>query len=300
MFLKSLPLFLLFTISSVQRPLIDFDQVIDGLKDKGQWESVGEEIFAFRPTSKNAAWRPFREGQWLYTDYGWTWTSNEPSSWATDHYGTWTKRKLSNWAWMPDGQWISAPVEWLKNGNHIGWRPSKLDRFSNLLESPAERYSDPTEWNFVLKDKLKGTLKPEDFVDDALAEKLLKNAGPADHVFVSYREIPRPGPAPDILKNEAGQLPIVPVIREQQELSVKVPILSPEDLYVFRPKFHQDNDGIMRRVYLYLNPRSKQESDANIKETIGDKRTDEEKTKEMKKMERALEQQRRHNETLYR
>src|SRR5690606_29878253 len=123
MLLKALPLVLLFTVSSVQRPLIDFDLVIDTLKSQGQWESIGEERYAFRPSSTAPKWAPFREGRWLYTDYGWTWEGRNPGSWATDHFGYWTKKQTAGWVWIPDGQWLPGAVEWLKSGNYIGWRP---------------------------------------------------------------------------------------------------------------------------------------------------------------------------------
>jgi hypothetical protein len=300
MFFKALPLFFLFTISQVQRPLVDFDLVIETLKPYGQWESIGQERYAYRPVSGSATWRPLRQGRWLYTDYGWTWEGTDPGSWVTDHYGVWTKKQMAGWVWIPDGQWLPAPVEWLKSGSYIGWRPSRLDRFSNLLESEVERHGDPTEWSFVNAEKLKGPLQAADFADTLTTEKLLKNAEPADHIFVTYREIPRPGPAPDILKSASGEVPPNRIIREQQELLISPTNAEKDDYYVFRPKFHQDNDGLMRRVHLFLNPRAKQENEATIKESVGDHRTEEEKQKEIKKIERALEKDRQHMESLYR
>ncbi|NJK91626.1 MAG: hypothetical protein HC904_07260 [Blastochloris sp.] len=300
MSLNWLPLVLLFTVTDVQRPIIDFDVVIDALKDEGQWESTGPDLYAFRPKQDNPAWRPYREGRWLYTDYGWTWEGSTPGSWATDHYGFWQTRENKGWFWTPNTQWLPSTVEWVKSGDYYGWRPSRLDRFSNLLESESERYAKPSEWNFVLASKIQQTLTLKDFADDNLAEKLLKNAGPLDHVYKTYREIERPGPPPEILQGPDQKKLSIPIIREMQELGVKPEKISPGDYHAFRPTFHQDNDGLLRRVHLFLNPRAKQQNDASIKETVGEPISDEEKRKQIQKIEDQLERERKFQERLYR
>lgn len=300
MLFKVFPLILLTTVSSIQRPVIDFDLVIETLKPSGTWESIGGESYAFRPVSTSPQWRPLREGRWLYTDYGWTWEGRNPGSWATDHYGTWSKKNTAGWVWIPERQWLPASVEWLQSGTYLGWRPSKLDRFSNLLESETDRRSDPSEWNFVPLTKIKDALKPEDFADNATTETLLKNAVPVDHVYVAYREIPRPGPSQDLLKSESGEVSQPPVIRELQDSLRPPEKTGPGDFYVYRPTFHQDNDGLMRRVHLFLNPRAQKENESKIKETVGDRRSEAEKSKDMRKIEDALEQERKKMESLYR
>src|SRR3982750_19182 len=37
-------------------------------------------------------WRPYYYGQWVLTDWGWTFVSDDPWGWAAYHYGRW------NWA----------------------------------------------------------------------------------------------------------------------------------------------------------------------------------------------------------
>jgi hypothetical protein len=307
MFLPALCFILLNSLSATQRPLIDFDLIIDTLKTQGQWEALpgAAERYAFRPNNPPANWAPLREGRWLYTDYGWTWQGSNTGSWATEHLGHWTKTSSSGWLWVPDSQWLPGPVEWVKSGTHIGWRPSRLDRFSNPTESDAERYSDPSQWNFIPAEKLKDPLQLSDYADLATAEKLLKNREPADHVFTSYRQIERPGPSPDLLKTSSGDAPPIPTLREQQSPTLSPPeptgaAATKNDYFAFRPKFHQDNDGIMRRIHLYLNPRAQQEQDQSLKETLGDRRTEEEKTKQQRKIEQQLEDERQKMEKLYR
>src|SRR5262245_60552091 len=54
----------------------------------GTWVEVGSYGRCSRPRVV-AEWRPYVEGQWVWTDAGWFWQSDEPWAWACYHYGTW-------------------------------------------------------------------------------------------------------------------------------------------------------------------------------------------------------------------
>ena len=41
------------------------------------------------PTGIGAGWRPYFYGEWIWTDEGWYWESDEPWGWACYHYGRW-------------------------------------------------------------------------------------------------------------------------------------------------------------------------------------------------------------------
>lgn len=285
----------------VERPYKDFDVVVQALAPHGTWEPHAEKQFVFRPAaSAGGNWSPFRSGQWRYTDYGWTWEGTEPGSWATSHYGYWM-RDDRGWAWVPDIHWLGATVEWLQSGDYLGWRACPLDRFGNPTEDPSVRYSDPAQWNFVLRDKIRGPLTPADFATPEQAAELLVRAEPADHIFVTYREIPRPGPDPQILMRADGTLPEFPVIREliEPDLPPEVPLR--HSLYLYRPRFHQDQDGIFRRVELFLNPRQENPEYQRVRETLAPTR--ELTPAEQKAMRDALimeEAYRQHQRDIYR
>jgi hypothetical protein len=70
-------------------------------------------------------WRPYADGYWAYTDYGWTWVSYEDFGWATYHYGRWANLADYGWLWFPgsDLDWGPAWVSWRTGGDHIGWAP---------------------------------------------------------------------------------------------------------------------------------------------------------------------------------
>jgi len=63
------------------------------------------------------------EGQWVHSDYGWYWQSEEPWAWATYHYGRWVLDNYYGWVWVPDVEWAPSWVAWREGGGYIGWAP---------------------------------------------------------------------------------------------------------------------------------------------------------------------------------
>jgi hypothetical protein len=89
----------------------------------GSWVETGAYGRCFRPAGIAADWRPYCDGQWVWTDYGWYWESNEPWAWACYHYGTWEDDPVLGWIWVPDIEWAPAWVEWRVGGGYVGWTP---------------------------------------------------------------------------------------------------------------------------------------------------------------------------------
>src|SRR5258708_25760649 len=52
----------------------------------GGWVTVGSYGRCWHPTRIAAGWRPYCEGEWVWTDAGWYWQSDEPWAWACYHY----------------------------------------------------------------------------------------------------------------------------------------------------------------------------------------------------------------------
>src|SRR2546423_743050 len=55
----------------------------------GSWIDVEDYGYGWQPevAVSDSDWRPYADGYWAYTDYGWTWISYEDFGWATYHYG---------------------------------------------------------------------------------------------------------------------------------------------------------------------------------------------------------------------
>jgi hypothetical protein len=89
----------------------------------GSWVVAGSYGNAWVPGGVAAGWSPYVDGQWLYTDYGWTWVSNDPWGDIPYHYGTWAYVSPYGWVWVPGTVWAPAWVTWAYTDDYIGWAP---------------------------------------------------------------------------------------------------------------------------------------------------------------------------------
>ena len=93
------------------------------LSTYGEWLEVDPGFFAWRPRHVQYGWRPYLNGHWSWTDFGWYWVSSEPFGWAVFHYGRWYDDDYYGWIWVPDRTWGPAWVEWRYNDDYLGWAP---------------------------------------------------------------------------------------------------------------------------------------------------------------------------------
>ncbi len=102
---------------------VTFDTFHVGLASHGAWLTVGAYGKVWRPRGVAADWRPYYRGQWVWTDDGWLWDSDEPWGWATYHYGRWAYEPAYGWLWIPGYKWAPSWVEWRSGDEDIGWAP---------------------------------------------------------------------------------------------------------------------------------------------------------------------------------
>jgi|CXWL01.1.fsa_nt_gi hypothetical protein len=95
----------------------------DELSPYGEWVRTREHGWAWFPRNVHAGWRPYDDGRWVNTDYGWTWASYEPFGWATYHYGRWAWDPRFGWLWVPGTVWGPAWVSWQYGDGYVGWAP---------------------------------------------------------------------------------------------------------------------------------------------------------------------------------
>ncbi len=95
----------------------------DSLSPYGQWIQDPNFGWVWTPYDMLANWRPYQDGHWENTDYGWSWASNEPWGWATYHYGRWTFDDSYGWVWVPGTEWAPAWVAWRNGDDCVGWAP---------------------------------------------------------------------------------------------------------------------------------------------------------------------------------
>lgn len=242
-----------------ERDTTDFDTVIRALEGSGTWK-VDDKLGAFfTPTiaEKDPSWRPMRSGRWIYTDWGWMLSAKDQGAWATYHYGVWTNKGLSpRWSWQPGADWQVHTVDWRGTEQYIGWRPVKLDRMGEFLIKGEGRNTDPTEWSFIPVEKFGTDLSPSDFLSEADTAKVLKTAAPLFHVIKLWREIERPGPDPEAIYERLKVKFVTQEIKTLPTVATPPPYDLPTEYFLYRPKFHQDEDGMARRVSIYLTQKS--------------------------------------------
>lgn len=93
------------------------------LEPYGTWVTAAGYGVVWCPSGVSARWQPYLNGEWVYTEYGWTWVSYDP--WGPDpwHYGTWVLTARYGWVWIPGTIWAPAWVTWCIRDGAIGWAP---------------------------------------------------------------------------------------------------------------------------------------------------------------------------------
>ncbi len=89
----------------------------------GEWVTVPPYGWVWCPYDVEAGWRPYWDGDWVYSDFGWTFVSPVEWGWAVYHYGRWGFRDDFGWFWVPGSVWGPSWVSWRHGDGIIGWAP---------------------------------------------------------------------------------------------------------------------------------------------------------------------------------
>jgi hypothetical protein len=126
------------------------------LSPYGTWSYEAEFGNIWRPRV-DPGWRPYWNGRWVWTVYGWTWVPSEPWGWAPFHYGRWGFSAHLGWYWIPGRFWGPAWVSWALGSDSVGW--CALDRHDRpvfIFERsyrgqavPRHSVSGASAWTFV-------------------------------------------------------------------------------------------------------------------------------------------------------
>ena len=89
----------------------------------GRWVETPEYGRVWIPAGVASDWRPYWNGRWVYTSWGWTFASDDPWGWAAWHYGRWGFGVGFGWYWIPGGIWSPAWVSWRWGHGWACWAP---------------------------------------------------------------------------------------------------------------------------------------------------------------------------------
>jgi hypothetical protein len=132
--------------------LPDYSLFYDRLEPYGRWFEVNGYGYCWRPTITVAGWRPYVDGCWVWSSYGWAWQTNEPFGWATYHYGRWVNLARYGWIWVPGSDWAPAWVAWRQSRDCVGWAPLPPEQgaFSGVYRDCDSRYGlGPNSYTFI-------------------------------------------------------------------------------------------------------------------------------------------------------
>lgn len=122
----------------------------DYLAPHGSWTQVRTYGWVWLPRVAVASWRPYTVGHWEYTDFGWTWFSDEPWGDVVFHYGRWVYLPSIGWAWVPGTLWGPAWVTWRWGVDYLGWAPLPPEAYwaDDYIVCPPSLLPPPA-WIFV-------------------------------------------------------------------------------------------------------------------------------------------------------
>src|ERR1700754_735102 len=127
---------------------VTFQSFYDQLSPYGQWIQDPDYGYVWLP-DVNADFKPYAtNGNWVYTDEGWTWDSGYPWGWAAFHYGRWFFQDGYGWMWIPGTEWAPAWGSWRNSDEYYGWAPMGPNVSFDVAYGGG--YAPPTYyWNFV-------------------------------------------------------------------------------------------------------------------------------------------------------
>jgi|GEM_PF-3683696 hypothetical protein len=102
---------------------VHIDFFYDALGPYGAWVQLSPHGWVWLPRDVGPYWRPYTDGHWRYTTYGWTWVSDWTWGWAPFHYGRWLHHAHHGWVWIPGRTWGPAWVAWRHGDGWYGWAP---------------------------------------------------------------------------------------------------------------------------------------------------------------------------------
>lgn len=115
------------------------------LNNRGAWVWTDDLGWTWMPSDREEGWQPYQNGQWVLTDAGWAFESDEDYGDIVYHYGRWVYLAGHGWVWVPGRRWAPAWVSWRVSDGYVGWCP-----MAPLFYGYYGPYmTNPLYWSFV-------------------------------------------------------------------------------------------------------------------------------------------------------
>ena len=183
---------------------VSYQSFYDQLAPYGTWINYPGYGYVWMPNA-GPDFQPYStNGNWIYTDAGWTWSSNYNWGWAPFHYGRWFYENGYGWMWVPGNEWAPAWVSWRSGGDYYGWAPMGPRITTDIALSS---YNPPANyWNFVPRHYMGNPDWHNYYVDRSRNVTIINNTTIINNYSGTNRSrySYAPGPDPDEVRRYSG------------------------------------------------------------------------------------------------
>jgi hypothetical protein len=168
-------------------------------------------VYVWRPYGVSTYWTPYTNGNWMFSNSGWVWTSYYNWGWAPYNYGRWYYSNFYGWIWFPGSLWAPNWVTWRYSGNYVGWYPSCPRVYwrglhKNIYTNHQFAYI-PRNWVFVDKKDFKKKIDNTNIASGEHNVKLLRESKKVTTAIFTDPTMPKfkyTGPDADLIAKETG------------------------------------------------------------------------------------------------
>ncbi len=183
---------------------VSYQSFYDQLSPYGNWINYPGYGYVWSPNA-GPDFQPYAtNGNWIYTNAGWTWASDYNWGWAPFHYGRWFYENGYGWMWVPGNEWAPAWVSWRGGNDYYGWAPLGPSVSVNVALS---NYNPPSNyWNFVPRQYMGNPNWHNYYVGGARNVTIINNTtiinnySGSDRAHYAYA----PGPDPNEVRRYSG------------------------------------------------------------------------------------------------
>lgn len=230
--------------ASAQEPYISYQVFYDQLSPYGQWVDFPSYGYVWLPNAGPDFYPYSSRGNWIMTDYGWTWLSDYSWGWAPFHYGRWDYDNFYGWYWVPDNIWGPAWVIWRRAPGYYGWVP--MGPGMSVGMSFGNNYNNySNRWIFVREKYFGRNNINRYYASQNDYDMLFSNSSVINNTYVdnSRHTTYVSGPTESDVRGATGRRVSTYAIQED---NVPVQSLSNGQLRIYRPQVMQNNDNERR------------------------------------------------------
>ena len=227
--------------ASAQQDYVSLQVFYDELSPYGEWINSSQYGYVWIPDAGPDFMPYSSRGQWIFTDYGWTWVSAYEWGWAPFHYGRWDYDNYYGWLWVPDYEWGPSWVTWRRADGYYGWQPMRPG-ISISLSFGNDYYNNYDDyWMFVSDRNFQRSNVSLYYVNQRSRDRIIRNSTVINNTYIdnSRNTTYVSGPAREEVQRTSGQRVSSVVIREN---STPGQVLKNGQLEIYRPQVRNSND----------------------------------------------------------